>query len=379
MLTAYIICCILTLAYVALMLLYRHGWQQQSYFDQSRAKPSTRVSIIIPARNEAANIGTCLKAIIAQDYPKELYEVIVVDDHSEDDTVAIVNSFTPHTVKCIKLADHIDSSEAVNAYKKKALAAGIGQGTGDLIVTTDADCIAKPQWLSIVVAFHEEHKPVMIAAPVDFSCDGSVLQLFQSIDFMSMQGITAAAQKLQLGNMANGANLAFSREAYESVDGYKGIEHLASGDDYLLMVKLQNAYPGRIWYLKNKEAIVATAPQLTWAGFLQQRIRWASKTGKYNDGKLTAILAFVYLFNLSFLALLIAGFLNPLFFGMAALMLCWKIISELSFLFPVAGFFNKKKQLLYFPLLQPLHIAYIILAGFLGFVGVYKWKGRSVR
>ena len=375
----FIICFLLTLAYVVLMLLYRYGWQRQEYFNVIQSRPSTQISIIIPARNEAANIGACINSILVQDYPKELYEVIVIDDHSEDDTASIVNSFAVQNIKCIKLAEHIDADEMVNAYKKKALSIGIAQSVGELIITTDADCIANPGWLRLMAGRYEKDKPVMIVAPVDFTCDGSVLQLFQSIDFMSMQGITAAAQQLGLGNMANGANLAFSKTAYESVEGYKGIEHLATGDDYLLMVKLQNKYPGRIQYIKNKEAIIATAPQLTWNGFLQQRIRWASKSGKYKDNRLTAILVFVYLFNLSFLALVISGFFNPLFFGIAGLMLCWKIISELIFLIPVAEFFDKRKQLWYFPWLQPLHIAYIIMAGLLGFVGVYKWKGRSVR
>ncbi|MGN6568484.1 MAG: glycosyltransferase family 2 protein, partial [Flavipsychrobacter sp.] len=181
------------------------------------------------------------------------------------------------------------------------------------------------------------------------------------------------------GNMSNGANLAFSRTAFNAVEGYTGIDHLASGDDYLLMMKLQNAFTNKLSYLKAKEAIVSTAAQPSWSGFIQQRIRWASKSGKYKDNKLTTVLILVYLFNLLFLALVIAAFFNPLMLLVLVLVLLLKIISELYYLAPVAKFFNKPHQLKYFILLQPLHIAYVIAAGFLGFVGVYKWKGRVSR
>ena len=206
-----------------------------------------------------------------------------------------------------------------------------------------------------------------------------MLQVFQLIDFMSMQGITAAAHRLKLGNMSNGANLAFRKTAYQQVGGYEGIEHLASGDDFLLMMKMNKLSSRSIAYLKSPHAIVTTTPQPDWGSFLQQRIRWASKSGKYNDPKLTGILLLVYLFNLSFLALVILGVYYHVFFLVAGIMLVVKIIAEYLFLLPVSRFFNNRWVLRYLAFLQPLHILYIILAGFLGFVGGYKWKGRKVK
>jgi len=179
--------------------------------------------------------------------------------------------------------------------------------------------------------------------------------------------------------MCNGANLAFGRDAYSKVDAYKGIDHLASGDDYLLMIKMYQLYPGRISYLKSDKTIVQTKPQPDWTGFLQQRIRWASKSGKYNDKKLTAILVLVYFYNLSFLVLAVWGFTDHYYWFVAMLMLLLKIIVEFYFLVLVSKFFKKDIKLLNFALLQVLHIAYIISAGFLGFIGVYKWKGRKVK
>lgn len=374
-----VISTLFTLLYAVLMMVYRKGWKAQPILTSTQNKPSTKISIIIPARNEEHNIGVCLDAIIKQDYPKEQYEVIVIDDHSTDNTVEIVNRYKSANVRCIKLSNH--PTDNTIAYKKKALSIGIAASTGELIVTTDADCFAGPHWLHNIAAIYEKEKPVMIVAPVDFTNDGSIVQLFQSLDFMSMQGITAASHRLKLGNMSNGANLAFSREAYNAVDGYKGIDHLASGDDYLLMMKMQHAYPDRISYLKNTDAIVKTAPQPDWNSFIQQRIRWASKSGKYDDKKLTSILTIVYLYNvLIFISAFVSlVHLNTIYSYSFFALLFIKTIVELIYLTPVARFFNKRQELLYFPLLQPLHVLYIVSAGLLGVIGVYKWKGRKVK
>jgi cellulose synthase/poly-beta-1,6-N-acetylglucosamine synthase-like glycosyltransferase len=380
MLIVTLVCLFLLSCYTALILLYRMGWERQQGFKLPAGyKPRTLVSIIVPARNEENNITACLNSLLAQTYPANMFEVIVIDDHSTDNTVAAVKAFKQSNVKLLRLADFVKEGDETNSYKKKALTAGINQSKGELIITTDADCTAGSQWLMEMVARYESQKPVMIIAPVDFTSDGSLVQLFQSLDFMSMQGITVATHQLGLGNMCNGANFAFQKKAFEAVNGYDGIDHLASGDDYLLMMKLQKAFPGNKVYLKSKNAIMHTAPQPDAGSFLQQRIRWASKSGKYDDKKMTATLLLVYLFNLSFLVLALMGFNKGAYLVLSGCMLLVKIVAELIFLYPVAKFFNKKSQLLFFPVLQPLHIAYIIIAGLLGFVGKYTWKGRDVK
>lgn len=362
------------------MFAYSMGWAWQKDFVLPQGyKPVTFISVIIPARNEAHNIGACIESVLAQKYPVGLFEVIVVDDHSEDDTTNVVSSYADNKVRCIRLADHLEPDKKINAYKKAAIAAGIACSKGTLIVTTDADCITPNEWLTHIASIYEQQNPVMIVAPVIYSSERGLSDVFQLIDFMSMQGITAAAHALKLGGMSNGANLAFSKAAYQAVGGYEGIDYLASGDDLLLMMKMNQSFPGRIAYLKSPNAVVSTAPQPGWHSFLQQRIRWASKSGKYNDPRLTVILVFVYLFNLSFVVLGVAGFFDHSIFCIAGGMLAVKIIVEFLFLLPVARFFRDEWTLWYFPFLQPLHILYIVLAGFLGFFGGYKWKGRMVK
>ena len=379
MLILLIIIWLLTIAYGVLMLLYARGWHMQEEFRlRERFVPETKITVIIPARNEAGNISSCIQSILANDYPQELFEVIVIDDHSTDDTYEEVISFGG-SVRCIRLADVLKPGERLNSYKKKAIETGIAHSFGSVVITTDADCIVPLLWLKQFAYQFESQQSVMVVAPVVFTTNGSIVQNFQVIDFMSMQGITVAAHRLKLGNMSNGANLAFSKEAFYEVGGYKGVDHLASGDDYLLTMKMHKAFPGRIHYLKSRDAIVQTAPQPTWGNFIQQRIRWASKSGKYDDKKLTGILMMVYLFNLSFLLLFILGFTDSLFWLLGASILLLKTGVELYFLLPVAAFFRKRNVLVWFPFLQPLHIVYIISAGFMGMIGKYQWKGRNVK
>lgn len=376
----YIILSVLLLGYLLLMVLYCIGWNLQKEFNYSKIyQAQTKISVVIAARNESANIQKCLNSILAQNYPAHLFEIILVDDHSTDNTAGMVRENFGEKVKIVSLSDFIFKDEKVISFKKRALAVGIEQSEGALIVTTDADCWMGEKWLSTIAKFYETHSAEMIVAPVRFSSDRSLLQLFQSLDFLTMQGITVATIRLRMGIMCNGANLAFSRAAFSAVNGYDGVDHLISGDDYLLQSKIKQQYPDGVLYLKSKDAIVNTLPQESWAGFFNQRIRWASKTGKYKDPIMTVVLSMVYLFNLGLFISFVAGFVQFRFFMLFCIAGILKILFELIFLFDVSRFFNRQKQLFYFPFFQPLHIIYIILAGFLSRLGTFSWKQRSVK
>jgi cellulose synthase/poly-beta-1,6-N-acetylglucosamine synthase-like glycosyltransferase len=373
------LCGCLCFLYLLLMLIYCFGWHKQKTFSvPKKIIPHTKISILIAARNEAKCIEACIRSILTQKYPIALFEIIVVDDFSTDNTAQIVTDINSSSVRLISLAQQLNVDERVLSFKKKALSVGIANSNGALIVCTDADCIAPPNWLYNIAALYEIEHPEMIVAPVNFSCNNSLVQLFQSLDFMTMQGITAATLRLNLGIMCNGANLAFTRKAFDAVQGYEGIAHIISGDDYLLMMKIKKLFPDKIAYLKSTTAIMETAPQPNWASFFQQRIRWASKTGKYDDSKMTLILCLIYMFNVSLMLLGIASPFSRVALAWCLFFITLKTIIELIFLLPVARFYNKQKQLLLFPLLQPLHIIYIFVAGILSVLGKYSWKERVI-
>lgn len=372
---------LLLLLYILLIFYYRAGWMQLPSFTSANRQPHTKISVIVPARNEESVIGNCLTSILQQSYPQQLFEVIVVDDFSEDNTAAVVNSFNNSNVKLLSLSDYITANET-QSYKKKAIEIAVQQATGELIVTTDADCVVLPNWLNTIASFYEETQAAFIAMPVVIKPAAGFIGIFQSLDFMTLQGITAASVYKKFHSMCNGANLAYTKQAFTAVNGFKGIDNIASGDDMLLMHKIYKQYPQKVFFLKSKEVIVQTLPVNTVAEFFNQRIRWASKADKYDDKRIFAVLLIVYLFNVLLLILpiiaLLKNFQLPIGAAWLVLLLC-KTAAELFFLFPVARFFKMQRLLWWFPLMQPFHIIYTVIAGWLGKFGTYKWKNRKVK
>lgn len=370
--------------YTALILYYQGGWEKLRLFSKSAETPAKHLffTVVIPARNESANIVNCLRSILGQDYPADRFEVIVADDFSEDDTADLVLSFPNPQVRLLKMSDHITAEEKIKAHKKKSIETAIQlSGSNEVdswIITTDADCIVSPQWLSSFNAFILEHEADFVAGPVDYSGPfNSFLSIFQSLDFLSLQGITGAAAARKLHVLCNGANIAYRKLLFSELGGFTGIDHIASGDDMLLMQKFYRHRPQGVQYIFSKEAIVRTAPTPTWRSFFHQRVRWASKADQYRDKKIFSVLLLVYLFNLSFLVLAGWSLFHPAYAWFLFSLLISKTLLELYFLLPVARFFGKTTQLIWFLPAQPFHILYTVIAGWLGKFGSYEWKGRT--
>lgn len=378
----------LLLPYSLLILYYRKSWENIPEFILTNRTPDNEspfISIIIAARNEEMNIGNCLQSILNQTYPHDKFEIIVTDDHSTDKTASIVNSFQKENIRVINLA-HFTQNKILNSYKKKSIETALQFAKGELIVTTDADCIAPPKWIETLAAFYNEKNPVFIAMPVVFrdalagnSFLNKFLSAFQSLDFMTLQGITGASVYKKFHSMCNGANLAYEKKVFYEVNGFEGIDKIASGDDMLLMHKIQKVYPGNIMFLKSSDVIVQTQPAETLNNFLNQRIRWASKADKYTDKKITLVLLLVYFLNAWIFILGISSFFFLKSFYLLLIAVGIKVTVELSFLYPVANFFGKQKLLWWFIPAQPFHIIYTLVAGWLGKFGSYSWKGRRVK
>ena len=331
-----------------------------------------KASIIIAARNEETHIGPCLESLLAQDFPREQMEIIVVDDQSTDGTAALVRSYADRGIRLISLGKE-------DAFgKKAAIARGIAAATHGIIITTDADCSYSNKWINTLLSFREKMDAVFVAAPVQFRKEISLLDRFQSLDFMALQGITAAGVSSKYLNMCNGANLLYTKEAFSAVNGFEGIDHIASGDDMLLMEKIDKAFPGGINYCFSEDAIVVTEPAASWAAFIQQRIRWSSKAKNYSNifTKLTLLL--VYLVNAAVVALLLAGIFDFQLLKYGLLLTLMKTIVELPFMIRIARFFNKSALIPWFIPIQPMHAFYTVVAGTFGLFSKYRWKGREV-
>lgn len=362
--------------YVALVCYMRAGWSVLPFFTR-KATPKTKVSVIIAARNEAANIGRTLSDILQQDFPSELLEVIVVDDHSTDDTAAVVTSFAGQGVKLLKL----NEAEPLNSYKKKAIASAIAIAEGDFIVTTDADCRMGKDWLATVIGFAEEKGYVMVSSPVVYSQQKGFFEELQTLEFLYLVGLGAAGIGKKHASTCNGANLAYRRDVFHELGGFNGIDHLASGDDELLLHKVAGKYPDGIGFCKSADAVVYTDAKRTLRGFINQRRRWASKSTHYKNKGIVALGLAIWTFNLLLLLTGLAPlFLNvgtPLIAGLL-IALALKLAAETYFLYPICRFANRVDLLAYLPLLTVLHVVYMVYIGIAGNLGKYQWKGRRV-
>ncbi len=381
----------LATAYAALMGMYCRGWRLLPlWLAPEGLQPRTRVSVVIPARNEAANIADCLESILNGSYPLDLLEIIVVDDHSEDATAAIVREFKRQEAKdkgqkdrilLLSLAEHLGKGPSLNSHKKKALALAIAHASGELIVTTDADCLAPPDWLRLIVAVFETRSPKIIAAPVVFQREKNLLQRFQSLDFLGLMGITGAGIRLGWQRLGNGANLAYPKAVFAEVGGFGHIDARASGDDLFLLQKVAKRWPEGVFFLKNADAAVRTAAAADWRAFFHQRLRWGTKNAALPEPgpKIALLIVFLFCWSILLNAVLVP-FQGKISLALLAGQIAVKAACDFFFLREMCRFFDRRDLLRWFWPSFFLHVFYIAGVGLASlFFRRYEWKGRVVR
>ena len=356
--------------------MYDKNWLKTEKFTVNKnMKPSLKVSIIVSARNEEKNIAKCLNSLINQNYESNDFEIIVIDDFSEDRTVEIVLEFKK--VRLLKLNDNLEANYKNIANKKRAISLGVKNSKNEIIITVDADCFYKKDWLNYFAQYYLKHKSKMITAPVAFVSKNTFISDFLELDLISLMGITAATIKDNKPTMVNGANLLFEKKVFLEVEAYKGNENIASGDDVFLMQKIHAKYNSSISFLKSREAIAFTNAPFTFKEFLNQRIRWTSKSVVFADFhvKLSLLLNYLFYFSL-FSNLFILSFFSLKFLIFGVLIFLLKYFIDRRFFKSLFLFFNTQnfKTLL---LIELLHIVYIFMLGLFSIYGKYSWKGRK--
>lgn len=376
---AYIsICFVLTLFYAVIMTLYRSYWTETEEFSLQTEKYSyPSVSVIIPVRNESGHIAKLLEDLLKQNYPEELIEVIVVDDHSDDDTPHIVRGFRNERIQLISLSELLKEEGVTNAYKKKAIETGIRYAKGEIIMTTDGDCRVPSGWIKRMIQIKQASGAKLLTGAVVMNGTDTLFQKFQALDFLGMMGITSAMLKMEIFNMANGANLLYEKAAFDAVNGFQGIDHLASGDDMLLMYKIAQKYEGAVGYAKHPEAVVYTETMPTLGTFLQQRFRWTAKSKDYQDKRMTWILGTVFLFVLSLFVNLFFALFSKIFLFVVLAQIIVKSVVDYRLLDSTAQYYGRRDLMSSFLSSQIFHILYIVFVGSLGNILKFEWKGRT--
>lgn len=363
-------------AYFFCMMALVYGFKKVPLISTEEIIPVTQFSVVIPFRNEVENLPNLLKSLEKLNYPSEMFEIIFVNDASEDTSEALISTAIQSSIFSLKL---IQNKRTSNSPKKDAISEAIKNSKFQWVVTTDADCELPRNWLKTLDTFIQNNNPVMICGPVIYKSAGSFIENFQQLDGLSLQAVTIGSFGLKKPMLSNGANLAYSKDAFLKVEGFSGNDHIASGDDIFLLEKMKNAFPKQVQFLKSKEAIVSTKPQNSWKNIISQRIRWASKTSKQKNIASLLLGFLVLLTNISILALPIFMVFDPENLIVYVSLLLFKIITDYLLLRQTAIFFNEKVVFWKF-LWQPFLYAIIVLiVAFWSIRGNYTWKGRTFK
>ena len=361
-LVLYIIITLYCLAIVALI----YGFTKVNSFEYLGLKPKTKFSIVVPFRNEAENLPILLKSFSNLNYPNDLFEVILVDDCSNEEFKVQSLKFKVSVLKNIRVS---------NSPKKDAITTAIQSVNNDWIITTDADCVVNKNWLLALDNYIQLHKVLMIAGAVSYDCTASFLHHFQQLDLASLQGATIGSFGLRKGFMCNGANFAYTKSFFQDLNGFEGNDNIASGDDVFLLQKAIARFPDKVHYLKSENNIVITKPLDDWKSLFYQRVRWASKTGSYQSGFGKGLGFVVFGGNLVWVVgfgFWVLGFIP---FTNIILLTLLKFTVDTVLIFK-ANHFLTKNRMRYLILGSLMYPFFSVNVALYSLFGKYEWKGR---
>jgi len=367
---------IISTGYLFLIGSLTYGFNKLKTFHLKTLAPKNRFSVIIPFRNEAEHLPELLQSIKNLSYPKRLFEIIFVDDASEDLSVKMIKNQLLKSGISFRV---VFNERKTNSPKKDAITTAISYAKYKWIVTTDADCVLPTHWLNCFDEFIQQTQTLCLAGPVAYSEEKSFLNRFQILDLLSLQGATLGGFGLKRPFLCNGANFAYNKDVFTSLNGFEGNNNIASGDDIFLLEKIAHQYPNQLHYLKNKQAIVTTKPQTTWNALCQQRIRWAAKTSNYNNGfgKLTGLIVLLMnIITVLVLVLTTIGMFEP---KNGFYLITLKLIIDFALIYKTALFFNQQSILKRF---IPVFFIYPFFSVFIAFTSLfsnYQWKGRKFK
>jgi glycosyltransferase involved in cell wall biosynthesis len=354
------------------MILYAiSGWKKLNVEDEKQAWLG--VSILIAARNEVENIETVIRDVFNQSYPLDLFELIVIDDHSEDGTLSIAETLKAEFPGLKVLSNHDGEG------KKAALQKGVREAKFGTIATVDADCRVPSEWLISMTSHWEQERTRMLLGPIVLQADRSVLQQSQAMEMLAIMGLTGGFASHQKPIMANGANLLFDKDSFEAIGGYIGSEN-PSGDDVFTMLQFNEKWPGSVRFVKHYEAAVLTNAQPTFATFWQQRKRWLSKKGGYKSPLVKATAIITYLANVaafvSFIAIIFA--FGSYWTDRLMWILFLKTILDLTLTRTASRDLQPNCGIAHILVTEIFVAVYVTFLGIFGNVRNYVWKGREI-
>jgi cellulose synthase/poly-beta-1,6-N-acetylglucosamine synthase-like glycosyltransferase len=366
MASLFYILALLTILYALSMLFFTAGLLRLS---APQATDTPFVSIVIAARNEEDNITPLFAALADQDYLFDKFEIILVDDASTDATaVRIKTAITAHQQLTIHPVTVRNRTEVMSP-KKNALAQGIAQARGEIVLFTDADCRPGAPWISTMVRHFDKNVGLVIGfSPYERPAVHGIGARLIAIDSLSLAALSAGSSGWGRPATCSGRNLAYRKCVYEQVGGFRDISQFLSGDDDLFLKLVAQKTNWQIRYAYSAATIVPTLMLKSVRQFVQQRIRHASK-GFHYGWRMTSILTCAWIFNALLLILLFTSL-----WPQVLVMWSIKALAELALLFAFAKKMKRLSHLAIWPLAVLLHVPYVVVFGALGPFTKYSWK-----
>lgn len=363
---------LISATYVSLILVFTVGLKRILSKNNNGDRGVVKLSVIVAFKDEEANIPILLDALLNQTLSQESFEIILVDDHSSDNSLFLANGYISrfHSLRVVKLP--VDS-----IGKKSALAYGIGLASNQYIVFTDADCIPTTHWLESISKMASRKGAALIIGPVTMSPINSLARRFQALEYSSLMASAAGSCGIGHPIIASAANLAFRNDLLR-VDSEALNPNVSSGDDMFLLHRAKKLRGHSIEFMNDTNSIVQTSAEPTIAKALKQRKRWASKSIYYKDFD-TIYTGFVVLaFNLMLVALFFASFLNVQYLFHFLILLVVKSFVDYMLINRYLKFTTQDKLLRIFLPLQLLYPFYVVYSFFVGIAIKGHWKGRVI-
>ena len=352
--------------YSILILKYCNGWFKNENKVVSHFPP--KVSVVIAIRNEHKQVIHLLSELKKQIYPIDKLEFILVNDHSTDSTLELLENSTIANLRILNLPEGVFG-------KKNAISLAINEAEGDVILASDADCSFSPLWIQTMVSYFSNKNIKLVSGPVSYHKQNGILLALQSLEFISLIGSGAGAIGIKNAIFCNGANMAYRKSDFLELNNFEN-DNMASGDDVFLLHSIKEKYKDAIAFTKDKNAIVLTNAVKTFSGFINQRKRWTAKASGYKDFSSIYASFLVFFTNLSLVFLFIEYLYSDEFLYLFLIFYILKFIVDFLLLFPVLSFFERKDLVKWILPFELFYSIYIILIVVLSFTKSFEWKGR---
>ncbi len=362
---------LISILYISIIISFTIGLKR--LFTKKTREPDKleKLSLVIAFRNEAKNLPSLLDALQNQTLSNDLLEIILVNDHSTDNSISIAREYSikAQNIRVIELPNELNG-------KKAALSFGFGLAANPIIVFTDADCVPSNRWLDSISHLSGSGADFIVGA-VTMTTDDSFASKIQSLEYASLIATAAGSCGINHPIIASSANLAFRKGVFENI--YNQLNPMvSSGDDMFLLHQAKRVKGCKVSFLNDADAIVRTGTVSNISGALNQRKRWASKSIYYKDFDTIFVGLTVLLFNLMLIALLLWAIFDIRLLLLYAILLIIKSSVDFLFISNYLKFTNQAKLLRIFLPLQLLYPLYAVYSFTAGIVNKGNWKGRKI-